>query len=80
MYLPYLPPLAKLLGVGLIVFIFSTFALAMWIESIEKKRRINLTVPYMLVKAVGGVATITGFIFTLWIYADLESFVAFFSI
>lgn len=78
MYLPFMPPLAKLAVVGWIVLYFSTIAIAMWFESLEKKYKISLTIPILIVRAIGGVTALTGFGAALWMVADIDSFVKYF--
>lgn len=78
MFLPFLPPLAKLIAVGLVIVLFSTIALGLWIESVEKARGINLSIPYYIVKLVGAVAVVVGFVGSLWMLADLDGFVLYF--
>lgn len=80
MFLPFLPPLAKFIGVGLVIVLFSTIALGLWIESVEKARGINLSIPYYIVKLVGAGAVVAGFVGSLWMLADLDGFVLFFGV
>ncbi len=78
MYLPFMPPLAKLIVVGLVLVIFASLAIGMWIEAVEEKYKVNLTVAFLMIKVIGGIAAIMGFIGSLWMVADLDGFVRYF--